>query len=380
VCRAGVSPEKPQPPSGLGWRAERRAVKRRRLRKLRWLALAAIVAFLVFGGASFVAAAYTERSSFCETACHEMGPYGRTWEESAHADVARVKCHIKPGTLELVEAKGSALREVYVHFTGVDKAPIAVTEHIPNSTCHENGCHPRGTIDTPVSLPSASAVASPNPAASPSGSAPAVNFSHARHARVPLCIDCHAQVVHRSVPGKPYLDPTTMAYCLRCHDGKQASGACGTCHKPARAARGACTACHSLASWASTFSHTVPLGPQHETVVCEKCHSKATNAVMGLPAGCVACHAKPHKDVKSVLCANCHVPTHWKPSTFRHSKTRCSTCHTRPHADRGDCLRCHTTSSWASHFAHPAALGGVHADFLCDAATPAASTLPAAAV
>ena len=68
--------------------------------------------FVVFVGASLAAAAYTERSSFCETACHEMAPYGATWEKSAHHDVACVRCHIKPGALEFVEAKGSALREV----------------------------------------------------------------------------------------------------------------------------------------------------------------------------------------------------------------------------------------------------------------------------
>ena len=355
-----------QPPSGSDWRTDRRAIQRRRLRKLRWLALFALVAFLIFVAASFAAAAYTERSSFCETACHEMGPYGRTWEKSAHKDVACVKCHIKPGTIELVEAKGSALREVYVHFTGQVKAPIAVTEHIPDSTCQEGGCHAPGTIEDPASLPSASAVASPNPAARPARSAPPVAFSHAQHAKVPLCIECHSQVVHRSVPGKPYLDPTTMAYCLRCHDGKQASAACDTCHKPAHAPRGACTKCHSLASWSSTFSHPVPLGAQHKTVVCERCHIKATNAMMGFPAGCVACHAKPHKNVKTVLCAKCHVPAFWKPSTFKHPKTGCETCHTRPHADRGPCLRCHTTSSWASHFSHPIALGGVHASFPCE--------------
>jgi len=87
---------------------------------------------------------------------------------------------------------------------------------------------------------------------------------------------------------------------------------------------------------------------------------------MGFPAGCVACHAKPHRNVKTVPCAKCHVPTHWKPSTFKHPKTGCAACHTRPHADRGGCLRCHTTSSWASHFSHPIALGGVHASFPCE--------------
>src|SRR5450756_2298056 len=191
-----MSPAEPQPPSGSDWRTDRRAIQRRRLRKLRWLALFAFIAFLIFVAASLAAAAYTERSSYCETACHELGSYGRSWQTSAHKDSACVKCHIKPGALEFVEAKGSALREVYVHFTGQVKAPIAVTEHIPNTTCQGSGCHPPETIKDPVSLPSASAVAAANAAASPAGSAPPVAFSHAQHAKVPLCIECPVSYTH----------------------------------------------------------------------------------------------------------------------------------------------------------------------------------------
>ena len=367
--------------TGADRRQERRQTQRRRRRRL---AIVLAIVFVVFVAASLAAAAYTERSSFCEHACHEMEPYGATWEHSAHKDVACVKCHIKPGAVELVEAKGSALREVWVHFAGQVKAPIAVTKHVPNATCESRGCHPEGSVKDPVVLGSSGSTA-PRPAVSaspsPAGSArpspaadaapgaakaPPVSFSHEQHPSIGLCIDCHSQVVHRSVPGKPYIDPTTMAYCLRCHDGKAAPSACQTCHSTPHAQRGLCTACHSLGSWASTFEHPVPVGPQHKRVVCEKCHSKATPTTIGYPAGCVSCHAKRHKTVTTTLCAKCHVPTHWKPSTFKHPRSGCTTCHTRAHPDRGSCLRCHTTSSWASHFDHPVALGGVHASFACE--------------
>ena len=52
---------------------------------------------VVFVVASLAAASYTERSSFCVSACHEMNPYGVTWKASVHRNVACVKCHIKPG-------------------------------------------------------------------------------------------------------------------------------------------------------------------------------------------------------------------------------------------------------------------------------------------
>ena len=356
-----TSDPEPGPGPSPEERISRRDVKRRRLRRVRRTAIVLAIFVVVFAGASLAAAAYTERSSFCEHACHEMEPYGATWEGSAHHQVACVRCHIKPGALQFVKAKGSALREVWVHFTGDVRAPIAVTRHIPDATCTTSDCHPGGSVADPLTLTSAAAAGgSPSPSASPS--APSVTFSHEQHGNGAPCIDCHAQVVHTDVPGKPFVDPATMAFCLRCHDGKQAPGACQTCHAAPHAQRGPCTGCHELGSWTSTFTHPVALGAQHHAVVCEECHTEATPQQIGSPAGCVDCHAKEHKTVKQTLCARCHVPTHWKPSTFEHPKTGCEDCHTRPHADRGQCLRCHTTSSWASHFQHPVALGGPHAE------------------
>ena len=98
---------------------------------------------VVFAAASLAAASYTERSSFCISACHEMNPYGATWETSVHRQVPCVKCHIKPGAVELVKAKAAAMREVYVHFSGKVEAPISVTRHVPDSTCSQSGCHTR---------------------------------------------------------------------------------------------------------------------------------------------------------------------------------------------------------------------------------------------
>jgi hypothetical protein len=157
-----------------------------------------------------------------------------------------------------------------------------------------------------------------------------------------------------------------MAFCLRCHDGKRAPDECQVCHTAPHADRGQCADCHTLGSWASSFEHVIPLGAQHKKVACEDCHTKATPEQIGYPAGCVSCHAKKHKTVDQVLCARCHLPRRWKPSTFKHPRTGCTGCHTRPHPDRGACLRCHTTSSWANRFAHPVALGGPHASFPCE--------------
>jgi nitrate/TMAO reductase-like tetraheme cytochrome c subunit len=305
-----------------------------------------VAAFVVFVAAAFSAAAYTERNSFCIEACHEMGPYGSTWEHSAHRDLDCVRCHIEPGFVNFVQAKVYALREVYVHVTGEVKAPIAVTRHIPDSTCEDGGCHPAGEVTDPIAFATSS-------------------FSHAGHPEVPRCIDCHAQVVHTGTPGRPFVDPASMAACLACHDGMQAADTCDTCHEAPHDSRGACADCHELASWRSTFEHPVRLTRTHGEALCEKCHTQSTATETGPPDGCVGCHKKRH-GAGGKLCAECHTVSRWVPSTFDHPKSGCADCHERPHPDRGSCTRCHTTSSWASRFDHPVALGGVHAGFACE--------------
>ena len=366
------------------------------------------IVLIVFAAASLVAASYTERSSFCVGACHEMAPYGATWKTSVHRAVPCVKCHIRPGTVELVKAKAAALREVYVHLAGEVKAPISVTRHVPDSACSQGGCHARrATYDRVVlrdvgppadavgmssttygggaaargygggtslvaetvvpsgTAPAASASAE-TAAGRPTSPAPPVVFSHRQHTTVPLCIECHDRVVHRVVPGKTFIDPRSMAFCMRCHNGERAANTCEACHTPPHDPRGVCTDCHDPGTWATTFKHPIAVGVQHQKLVCERCHSRSTPGAMGFAGECVSCHAKRHRTVSAVLCADCHVPTHFRPSTFQHPTSGCETCHTPPHASRGPCLLCHTQKSWANRRPHPFPLAGSHTSFACE--------------
>ena len=373
------------------------------------LLIVGVLGLVVAAGASLAAASYTERSSFCVSACHEMAPYGATWKTSAHRGVACVRCHIKPGAVELVKAKTAALREVYVHFTGAGNAPIAVTRRVPDSTCSQGGCHtrratydrvvlrdvraPAGTAGTSsastggggvaaqgtgggnafaaaavapsTSAPLASASSSP-PSSRSAPPGPPVVFAHGQHAKVPLCIECHDRVVHAEVPGKTYVDPRSMGFCMRCHDGKRAPQGCETCHKFSHEPRGVCTDCHTTGTWATSFKHPIGLGRRHQKLICEQCHTKSTPEAMNFAAGCVTCHAKRHKTVSSVLCATCHVPTHFKPSTFKHPSSGCESCHTAPHPARGACLQCHTLKSWSNRRPHPFQPAGTHTTFACE--------------
>jgi hypothetical protein len=255
---------------------------------------------------------------------------------------------------------------------------------VPSSTCRESGCHDRGATYDRVVLRGGSAIMAASGGStgtsastllvastgSPQASAPAspaapVVFAHDRHVGV-QCIECHDRVVHKVVPGKTYVDPRSMKFCLRCHNGKRAPAACETCHAPPHEQRGVCTDCHVTGTWASDFKHPLALGPRHAALVCEKCHTRSTPDAMGFASGCVTCHAKQHKTVSVVLCAKCHVPTHFKPSTFKHPRSGCESCHKPPHPERGTCLRCHTLKSWANRLPHPFPLSGTHTSFACE--------------
>jgi nitrate/TMAO reductase-like tetraheme cytochrome c subunit len=310
--------------------ARTRGERRRRRRIV--IVCVVIAAPLLLVGASFAAARATESNSFCGTQCHEMLPYDATWTASQHHQVDCVTCHIPPGAWNFAKTKFFALREVWVHATGQVKAPIAVTRHIQNQICE--GCHPQSDLAPTIQLKTAT-------------------FWHPSHGQVPLCIDCHSQVVHEPIPGQQSIPPRSMNACFACHDGKTQPNACVYCHSAAHPDRGACQDCHSLDSWASDFKHPVPLEGPHQTTPCEKCHTQATSTDIGFPAGCIQCHKPPHALTVGSLdlheCAKCHVITHWYPvNNFDHPSSGCVKCHGNHHKDpaAAECQMCHNQRTW----------------------------------
>jgi len=265
----------------------------------------------------FVAARFTESNKFCGTDCHEMWPYRDTWQASTHKNVDCVTCHIPPGTINFLKTKLYATREVWVHFTGQVKAPIAVTRHIPNAVCEGSGCHSSAQLAKSVSL----------------GSPAPVAFNHSGHTKQ-HCIDCHSQVVHKNVPGVAFVPPNSMAACFTCHNDGTKN--CSYCHKAPHADRGPCQDCHNLWAWVGgkNFQHPQPLVGTHAQIACEQCH---TQGVAVKPDGCIDCHGDQHNGLKN--CDQCHVLAHWTPSTFRHPQEG-------PHVPAGDeplqCNACHT--------------------------------------
>lgn len=275
--------------------------RRRRRRRLIIIIVAAVLVVLV--GGSVATAEYTSRSAFCDS-CHEMGPYYTSWQESAHAQVDCVDCHVPPGVIPFIETKLFSFREIWVHIAGSPVPPLAVTRDIPDSNCLS--CHP-DPGDATFGDPDLAGVA----------------FSHDEHTDE-NCVDCHVRLVHRTVSPPDYVPPGDMSSCLECHDGTNAPGDCSYCHSPPHEPRGECGGCHGLESWTGALTaHPFPLEGAHASLGCSDCHvSKpgvenipGTQLPQADPA-CVSCHGDQHGGLTD--CASCHTPEGWTPSTFRH--------------------------------------------------------------
>jgi nitrate/TMAO reductase-like tetraheme cytochrome c subunit len=340
-----IPPAEPPVEEPLDEKAEplKKPRKRRRLRR-RWIALivvASVIVLLVI--AAFITAHYTSRSAFCDT-CHEMEPYYASWQTSSHATAECIECHIPPGFVAYVQTKLFSFREIWVHITGADEAPLAATRDIPNGSCFR--CH-----DTPADLLIAR-----------------TPFAHNDHTAY-FCISCHTRLVHRDVNPPYYKSPGAMASCLECHDGKIAPSDCTTCHPVGHEPRGECSVCHNTEGWTG-ITHQFPITGGHADLGCTDCHVDKPGVAMipgiQLPVAdpaCVSCHGDQHGQGLTD-CARCHTPDGWIPANFTHTpESDCSTCHTPQHEAVGQCSACHGTESWAR--THPFQRTGAHADLTC---------------
>jgi hypothetical protein len=78
-----------------------------------WVALATVLNLLILGTASYHGVQYMDSTSFCGTTCHRpMDPEYTAYQNSPHAHVECVACHIGPGAPWFVRSKLSGLRQV----------------------------------------------------------------------------------------------------------------------------------------------------------------------------------------------------------------------------------------------------------------------------
>lgn len=102
------------------------------------------VVFLFFTAlGSYEAYNFTESNTFCGTVCHSvMHPEYTAYQDSPHARVRCVDCHVGEGVDWYVKSKLSGLRQVYGVITGDYEKPIATPIHNlrpARETCEK--CH-----------------------------------------------------------------------------------------------------------------------------------------------------------------------------------------------------------------------------------------------
>jgi len=215
----------------------------------------AMLVVLALGGAAAIP--LTNQPTFCAS-CHTIKPSYESWARSSHKDVTCVDCHVRPGISGFIQDKVYAgLEDVAITFFGTPTEPHNLQSYVYSSVCL--GCHRAILRVTEVSsrdLPS-----------------PVKNvgliMDHREHMAAfekrgqgEGCTTCHSRVVHGTpIKGYPIVIPrghvklddqphtpdlppdsklwkTTMADCMRCHDGKQThegevlSNRCETCHLP----------------------------------------------------------------------------------------------------------------------------------------------------
>lgn len=153
------------------------------------------------------------------------------------------------------------------------------------------------------------------------------------HAAVP-CNECHKPAMaHRTDKVLPFrfADKTCTACHQDPHHGEFRERMAR--RRPDGTIFG-CEGCHNTRSWTevSGFDHSktkFPLLGEHRTVSCGQCHKAlpGTHEIQfkGTSQECESCHKDPHggqfkNRAGKALCANCHGPQRWVPSTFDHDK------------------------------------------------------------
>jgi len=106
--------------------------------------LSFVVVFLMLSAVgSYRAYEFTDSVSFCGELCHTvMHPEFTAYQQSPHARVACVECHVGSGASWYVKSKMSGLRQVY--FAALDKYPRPIPSPVENlrpaaQTCEQ--CH-----------------------------------------------------------------------------------------------------------------------------------------------------------------------------------------------------------------------------------------------
>ena len=202
----------------------------------------------------YLPVAMTSTPSFCQN-CHLMKEPAKLWEESTHANVNCVKCHVDPGVVKTLEHKALSYKEIYFNFFGKGAHARGRDARRTNEACLQ--CH---NLDRTVS---------------PGGD---IKIPHREHVEMRdlKCADCHFNVVHtrRATPSG------SAAHGCLLHVPRRQEGSERVQHVPhqpgqdLRSRRTRSTPSRTTASWPGTGAKTAAAATANVPRFCENCHSK----------------------------------------------------------------------------------------------------------
>ncbi len=101
-----------------------------KLRLVGFFAVVTVVFFAIIGVATIKGFEFSESTAFCGEVCHTpMEPEHTAWENSPHARVRCVECHVGSGLDYYVKAKINGTRQLYSVLTGTYPTPIPTPVH-----------------------------------------------------------------------------------------------------------------------------------------------------------------------------------------------------------------------------------------------------------
>ncbi len=137
----------------------------------------------------------------------------RAWRASTHNKMSCINCHTKPGLTGAAVFRISLIGEFYMRYITSPSQPT-IFEKPVRETCLQ--CH---TLDRTVTTSIGLRI-------------PHKTHLTSKKVKITNCLDCHGGLVHEEHPAKRNWNQPRMITCLRskCHDDKQASKECSTCH------------------------------------------------------------------------------------------------------------------------------------------------------
>lgn len=216
-----------------------------------------------------------------------MKSYYLTWQASTHSKMDCKDCHRKLGLKNVTIFEIKAIGKFYLYALSPPNQADFFNKPAKQA-CFE--CHTKyRTI-------------------SPSGDLLIPHRAHVEVLKL-TCASCHKWLVHKKNPRG--INTPTMENCLKCHNGKQASHECKSCHTEK-----AYPPSHKASDWLQAHSERskeIDCSECHGWTpkYCQECHSKRPAGHAGnwkklhsSPAkinskGCMVCH-------KQKKCLECH--------------------------------------------------------------------------